>query len=109
MLDRLTGGLSGTRRRIQPHPGPVAGEHPLGASGKSGSVRAGIFGVNDGLVSNLSLIIGVTGGSCSNNVIVLAGVSGLLAGACSMGAGEYVSMRAQRELFERLPHLGAPG
>jgi VIT1/CCC1 family predicted Fe2+/Mn2+ transporter len=63
--------------------------------------------VNDGLVSNLSLIMGVTGANVSNKVILLAGVAGLLAGAFSMGAGEYISMRVQRELFERLLHLEA--
>jgi vacuolar iron transporter family protein len=63
--------------------------------------------VNDGLVSNLSLIMGVTGAAVSNRVILLAGVAGLLAGAFSMGAGEYVSMKVQRELFERLLHLEA--
>jgi VIT1/CCC1 family predicted Fe2+/Mn2+ transporter len=58
-------------------------------------------------VSNLSLIMGVTGASVDNTIIVLAGVAGLLAGAFSMGAGEYVSMRVQRELFERLIHIEA--
>src|SRR5213082_2121065 len=62
---------------------------------------------HDGLVSNLSLIMGFTGANVTNKVIVLAGVAGLLAGAFSMGAGEYVSMRVQRELFERLIHLEA--
>src|SRR5207253_5274241 len=75
--------------------------------GKSGALRAGIFGVNDGLLSNLSLIMGVTGAVNSNKIILLAGVAGLLAGAFSMGAGEYVSMRVQRELFERLLHIEA--
>jgi len=78
-----------------------------GVGGKSGTIRAAIFGVNDGLVSNLSLIMGFTGAAVSNSVIVLAGIAGLLAGAFSMGAGEYVSMRVQRELFERLIHLEA--
>src|SRR5213082_531303 len=62
---------------------------------------------HDGLVSNLSLIMGVTGTGVGNKVILLAGVAGLLAGAFSMSAGEYVSMRVQRELFERLIHLEA--
>jgi VIT1/CCC1 family predicted Fe2+/Mn2+ transporter len=83
------------------------GERPFGVGGKSGALRAAIFGVNDGLVSNLSLIMGVTGASASNRFILLAGVAGLLAGAFSMAAGEYVSMRVQRELFERLLHLEA--
>jgi vacuolar iron transporter family protein len=75
--------------------------------GKSGALRAAIFGVNDGLVSNLSLIMGVTGANASSKVIVVAGVAGLMAGAFSMGGGEYVSMKFQRELFERLLHLEA--
>ncbi len=67
----------------------------------SGSLRAAIFGVNDGLVSNLSLVMGVAGGQASGRVILLAGLAGLLAGAFSMGAGEYISVTSQRELFER--------
>ncbi len=78
-----------------------------GLAGKSGALRAAIFGINDGLVSNLSLIMGVAGAAVHHGVIVLAGIAGLLAGACSMGAGEYVSMRVQRELFERLIQLEA--
>ena len=70
-------------------------------SGGGGTLRAAVFGVNDGLVSNLSLIMGFAGAAADANVILLAGLAGLLAGASSMAAGEYVSMRAQRELFER--------
>ena len=92
---------------LRPHPGPTTEQPGTVAGGKSGALRAGIFGVNDGLVSNLSLIMGVAGGGVDPQVIVLAGVAGLLAGAFSMGAGEYVSMRAQREVFERLIHLEA--
>ena len=61
-----------------------------------------IFGVSDGLVSNLSLVMGVAGAASGNpSFILLAGVAGLLAGAFSMAAGEYISMQSQRELFER--------
>lgn len=66
----------------------------------SGSFRAAVFGINDGLVSNASLILGMAGASMGNPVILLTGVAGLLAGAASMAAGEYVSMRSQREMFE---------
>ena len=59
-----------------------------------------VFGVNDGLMSNLSLILGIAGANSDQNFIILAGVAGLLAGAFSMGAGEYVSVRSQREIFE---------
>ncbi|WP_375401335.1 VIT1/CCC1 transporter family protein [uncultured Amnibacterium sp.] len=66
----------------------------------SGSFRAAVFGANDGLVSNLSLILGVGASGVPMAVILLTGVAGLLAGALSMGAGEYVSVRSQRELLE---------
>jgi vacuolar iron transporter family protein len=70
-------------------------------SGRSGTLRAVIFGVSDGLVSNLSLVMGVAGASAQPTFILLAGIAGLLAGASSMAAGEYISMQSQRELFER--------
>ncbi|HVR63223.1 MAG TPA: VIT1/CCC1 transporter family protein [Polyangia bacterium] len=69
-----------------------------------GSLRAAVFGVNDGLVSNASLILGVagaTGVGGGERLIVVSGVAGLLAGAFSMAAGEYISIRSQREMFER--------
>ncbi len=70
--------------------------------GRSGTLRAVIFGVSDGLVSNLSLVMGVAGAAAdSPRFILLAGIAGLLAGAFSMAAGEYISMQSQRELFER--------
>ncbi len=70
-------------------------------SARSGTLRAVIFGVSDGLVSNLSLIMGVSGAAAANpRFVLLAGIAGLLAGAFSMAAGEYISMQSQRELFE---------
>ena len=63
--------------------------------------RAAVFGASDGLVSNVGLILGVAGASASSDAVLVAGVAGLIAGAASMAAGEYVSMRAQQELFER--------
>jgi VIT1/CCC1 family predicted Fe2+/Mn2+ transporter len=92
---------------IRPHRGPVHDADQRRPNAKSGALRAGIFGINDGLVSNLSLIMGFAGAAVSNHVVILAGIAGLLAGAFSMGAGEYVSMRVQRELFERLLHVEA--
>jgi VIT1/CCC1 family predicted Fe2+/Mn2+ transporter len=65
----------------------------------SGSFRAAVFGANDGLVSNLALILGVSGAGVGGPTILLTGVAGLLAGALSMAAGEYVSVRSQRELL----------
>jgi len=76
----------------------------------SGTFRAAVFGANDGLVSNLSLILGVGASGVAPHVILLTGVAGLLAGALSMGAGEYVSVRSQRELLEAStpnPQMGA--
>lgn len=75
-------------------------------AGQSGTLRATIFGASDGLVSNLALVMGVAGastnaGSGAASFVLLAGIAGLLAGAFSMGAGEYISMQSQRELFER--------
>jgi vacuolar iron transporter family protein len=70
-------------------------------AGRSGSLRAAVFGVSDGLVSNLSLVMGFVGASADRQFVVLAGVAGLLAGAFSMAAGEWISMQSQRELFER--------
>jgi vacuolar iron transporter family protein len=68
---------------------------------RGGSLRAAVFGINDGLVSNFSLVMGFAGADARPEYILLAGVAGLLAGSFSMAAGEYVSMRAQRELFEQ--------
>lgn len=68
--------------------------------GQGGNLRASVFGVNDGLVSNTSLIMGVAAAAPEPAFIVTAGSAGLLAGALSMAAGEYVSMRSQREMYE---------
>lgn len=66
----------------------------------SGTFRAAVFGANDGLVSNLALTIGISASGVPTQVVLLTGVAGLFAGALSMGAGEYVSVRSQRELLE---------
>lgn len=68
---------------------------------QGGSVRAAIFGVSDGLVSNVALITGVAAADSAGSSVLVAGVAGLLAGATSMAAGEYVSVKAQSELIER--------
>jgi VIT1/CCC1 family predicted Fe2+/Mn2+ transporter len=78
----------------------AAREHRRSAA-KSGSLRAAVFGINDGLVSNLSLVMGVAGATPDNQWILLSGFAGLLAGAFSMGGGEFISMLAQRELAEK--------
>lgn len=71
-----------------------------GSTGRSGSLRAAVFGVNDGLVSNFSLVLGMVGADVGSQVVILAGIAGLVAGAFSMAAGEYISMRVQRDVFE---------
>jgi VIT1/CCC1 family predicted Fe2+/Mn2+ transporter len=68
---------------------------------KSGSIRAAIFGMNDGLVSNLSLVLGVAGAGATPAALLVTGSAGLLAGACSMAVGEYISVASQRDLLKR--------
>lgn len=70
-----------------------------GRSRLSGGFRAAVFGANDGLVSNLALVLGISASGVSNHTVLVTGLAGLLAGALSMGAGEYVSVRSQRELL----------
>lgn len=80
------------------HVDEVGGRHRGIAHG--GNLRAAVFGVNDGLVSNAGLILGIVGAGSEPRTVVLTGVAGLLAGAFSMAAGEYVSVRSQREMYE---------
>ena len=65
-----------------------------------GNLRATVFGMNDGLLSNASLVLGVAGAGAANSYVLMTGAAGLLAGALSMAAGEYVSVRTQREMYE---------
>lgn len=65
----------------------------------SGTFRAAVFGANDGLVSNLALVMGIGATGVSSQFVLFSGIAGLLAGALSMGAGEFVSVRSQRELL----------
>ena len=67
-----------------------------------GVLRAAVFGVNDGLVSNFWLVMGVAGGTTNNSIVLLAGIAGIVAGAFSMASGEWVSIRSQRELYNEL-------
>jgi len=69
-------------------------------SALGGGLRAAVFGVNDGLVSNVSLVLGVAGAGVSTGYVLTAGLAGLLAGALAMAAGEYISVRSQREMYE---------
>ncbi len=82
------------------HEEVVRGLAARGRNRLSGTFRAAVFGANDGLVSNLSLVVGVSASGAANQFVLLTGLAGLLAGALSMGAGEYVSVRSQRELLE---------
>jgi VIT1/CCC1 family predicted Fe2+/Mn2+ transporter len=82
------------------HEEVVRGLAARGRNRLSGTFRAAVFGANDGLVSNLSLVLGVSASGVPNQFVLLTGLAGLLAGALSMGAGEYVSVRSQRELLE---------
>jgi VIT1/CCC1 family predicted Fe2+/Mn2+ transporter len=66
----------------------------------NGVLRPIVFGANDGLVSNLALVMGVAGAEPAPGIIVLAGIAGLIAGAFSMGVGEYISVQSQRELLD---------
>lgn len=84
----------------QIHEEVVRGLAIRGRNRLSGTFRAAVFGANDGLVSNLSLVVGMSASGASHRIVTLAGIAGLLAGALSMGAGEYVSVRSQRELLE---------
>ena len=63
-------------------------------------MRAAVLGMNDGLVSNFSLVMGVSGGTGDPGLILLAGIAGLMSGSFSMAAGEYISMRSQRDVYE---------
>jgi VIT1/CCC1 family predicted Fe2+/Mn2+ transporter len=74
---------------------------PWHRADKSGTLRAAIFGVSDGLVSNSALIMGFAGSGVANSTVAFAGLAGLLAGAFSMAAGEYVSVAGQRDVFAR--------
>lgn len=89
------------------YPGQEEKDHHEGGflAGEGGTLRAAVLGVNDGLVSNFSLVMGVAGGTGDAQFIVLAGVAGLLAGAFSMAAGEYISMRSQKDVYENIVRL----
>ena len=67
-----------------------------------GNLRAAVLGANDGLVSNFSLVMGVAGGSGDPTIVLLAGIAGLLAGAFSMAAGEWISVSSQADVYRNL-------
>lgn len=82
------------------HAEVIRGLATRGRERMSGNFRASVFGVNDGLVSNLALVIGVMASGVAPQIVLLTGVSGLLSGALSMAAGEYISVRSQLELLD---------
>ena len=89
------------RTRLHPSARTMTPQRPFRA------LRAAVFGINDGLVSNASLVMGFAGSGAASTVILFAGLAGLLAGAFSMAAGEYISMRSQREAHQREIELEA--
>jgi VIT1/CCC1 family predicted Fe2+/Mn2+ transporter len=87
-------------------PQGVAGETLARLEGRhrapgGNALRAAVLGANDGLTSNLALVMGVAGASLSSNAVLVTGLSGLLAGSCSMAIGEWVSVQSARELYAR--------
>lgn len=82
------------------HEEVVRGLAARGRARVSGTFRAAVFGANDGLVSNFALVLGIAATGVSNEFVIITGLAGLLAGALSMAAGEFVSVSSQRELLE---------
>src|ERR1700689_4773836 len=78
-------------------PPPAGGRRRLGGN----ALRAAVLGANDGLVSNLSLVMGVAGAEVAGRTILLTGIAGLIAGACSMAIGEWLSVTSSRELNQQ--------
>lgn len=105
MLEDEAGHAQALAELLREDPGSLGAaggsDEPWHRTDKSGTLRAGIFGINDGLVSNTALVMGFAGAGAAQDTVLLAGLAGLLAGAFSMGAGEYISMANQREAFER--------
>ena len=97
--DRAAGRTIAAMQGI-PEGGRIARSEGRHRAEVGGVLRAVVFGVNDGLVSNFSLVMGVAGGTSNNSVVLLAGIAGLVAGAFSMASGEWISIRSQRELYE---------
>jgi VIT1/CCC1 family predicted Fe2+/Mn2+ transporter/rubrerythrin len=100
--ERLSGPQPRDHAKVALRASDIAAGERWHRAGRSGTLRAVIFGVSDGLVSNLALVMGIAGASQGQgSFVLLAGIAGLLAGSFSMAAGEYISMQSQRELFER--------
>ena len=93
--------LRALQRRGEERPETILDVEGWHRTNFAGSLRAAVFGANDGLVSNFCLVMGIAGANAEPRFVLLAGVAGLLAGASSMAAGEYVSVKSQRELYEQ--------
>ena len=93
---RTIAAMQGVPDRRAASPAPRADTAP----GSAARCAPSVFGVNDGLVSNFSLVMGVAGGTDDSSIVLLAGIAGLVAGAFSMASGEWISVRSQRELYE---------
>jgi VIT1/CCC1 family predicted Fe2+/Mn2+ transporter len=98
---RLLRQLSGPKARGGMEGGTLARLEGRHRAVGGNALRAAVLGANDGLVSNLSLVMGVAGAALQGNVILVTGLAGLLAGACSMALGEWISVQSSRELAER--------
>jgi VIT1/CCC1 family predicted Fe2+/Mn2+ transporter len=112
--DAVSGGLPGVERSHARILEAIAGPTPTAISGGvlariegrhrgmgGNALRAAVLGANDGLVSNLSLVMGIAGAGAAPRAILLTGIAGLIAGACSMAMGEWLSVNSSRELFQR--------
>ena len=93
--------LRAMQNKGEPRPESIVDLEGWHRTNYGGSLRAAVFGANDGLVSNFSLVMGIVGANAEPRFVLLAGIAGLLAGASSMAAGEYVSVQSQRELYEQ--------
>lgn len=105
--DGESGATSAMAADERVHAELVARLSPAWRSRASGSMRAAVFGMNDGLVSNLSLVMGMAGAQATNTTVLLAGIAGLVAGAGSMAAGEFISVKSQCEMVEAGTRLGS--
>lgn len=83
---------------VSPHVNRVRGHNHRAQSGNT--LRAAVLGANDGLVSNVSLVMGMAGAASNDRAVLLAGLAGLVAGACSMALGEWLSMNSSREFYQ---------
>ena len=111
--DAVTAGLARDERShrrivqaVEASSGGLAGSAIAGLEGRhrgvgGNALRAAVLGANDGLVSNLSLVMGMAGATGGGRLVLLAGLAGLVAGACSMAMGEWLSVNSSRELFAR--------